>query len=194
MPYNAQVAHEMNRAYCRSIGDSTQPSWEEAPQWQKDSAVVGVQFHLDTPEASPEASHISWLAQKRADGWKYGEVKDAEKKEHPCFLPYDQLPVTQRAKDYIFKQTIESLRAFLPIEVPITERQLTFGEKSVRASFNPSKFPKVDKIKQLAAALIDELDMQRSTVSGEKAALYTLGIRAAEVASMRGVSAATYEL
>lgn len=112
----AQVAHEMNRAYCQAIGDNTQPSWEDAPQWQKDSAIKGVYFHLDNPDASPSASHESWLKQKEAEGWKYGEVKDAEKKEHPCYVSYDQLPVEQHAKDYLFKQTVRSLERFVEVE------------------------------------------------------------------------------
>ncbi len=109
----AQVAHELNKAYCESIGDMSQPDWENAPEWQKNSAETGVRFHLDNPEASPSASHDSWLKQKTEEGWKYGEIKDPEKKEHPCFVPYEQLPTEQKAKDYIFKQTIHSLKKYM---------------------------------------------------------------------------------
>jgi hypothetical protein len=109
----AQVAHEINKAFCESIGDNSQPSWENAPEWQKSSAINGVQFHLDNPEASPSASHESWLKQKEEEGWKYGKVKDAYKKEHPCFVPYEQLPVEQRSKDYLFKQVIHSLKNYM---------------------------------------------------------------------------------
>lgn len=109
----AKVAHELNKAYCESIGDISQPEWDDAPEWQKESAIKEVEFHLDNPDASPSASHESWLKQKQEDGWKYGEVKDAEKKEHPCFVPYEQLPVEQRSKDYIFRQVVHSLKPFL---------------------------------------------------------------------------------
>lgn len=111
----AQVAHEINRAFCASIGDLSQPDWDFAPDWQKQSAISGVQFHLDNPNASPSASHDSWLKQKEEEGWKFGEVKDAEKKEHPCFVPYEQLPVEQQSKDYLFKQVVHSLKAYLAI-------------------------------------------------------------------------------
>lgn len=109
----AQICHEINKAYCESIGDSSQPEWNSAPDWQKSSAINGVQFHLDNPDAPPSASHDSWLKQKESEGWKYGEVKDADKKEHPCFVPYDQLPVSQKSKDFLFKQVIHSLKPFL---------------------------------------------------------------------------------
>jgi hypothetical protein len=102
----ARVAHETNRAYCHSIGDASQPTWEDAPEWQKDSAIKGVRFHLQAhqrgEEPSPSASHDSWLEEKRRDGWKHGPVKDAQKKEHPCFVAYDELPIAQQLKDYLF--------------------------------------------------------------------------------------------
>jgi hypothetical protein len=43
----ARVCHEVNRAYCESLGDMSQPSWEDAPQWQKDSAMLGVKLHTE---------------------------------------------------------------------------------------------------------------------------------------------------
>ena len=109
----AKVAHEINRAFCKAIGDNSQPSWEDAPEWQKQSAINGVYFHFENPDASPAASHCEWLKQKKMDGWKYGPVKDAEKKEHPCFVPYDQLPTEQKAKDYLFGAVCDQLNPFL---------------------------------------------------------------------------------
>lgn len=98
----ARVCHEANRGYCVALGDHSQPAWDDAPDWQKESAIVGVTFIQANPNASPSASHESWLAQKEADGWKFGVVKDPVAKTHPCFVPYDELPVDQRAKDCIF--------------------------------------------------------------------------------------------
>jgi len=111
----ARIAHEINAAYCRALGDDSQPEWDNAPDWQKDSAVNGVKFHLEHPDSTPEDSHKSWLKQKEAEGWKYGKVKNAETKEHPCFVPYDELPTENKAKDYLFKQVVASLREFLPV-------------------------------------------------------------------------------
>ncbi|WP_085033927.1 RyR domain-containing protein [Ensifer aridi] len=98
----ARICHEANRAYCAALGDHSQPAWDDAPEWQRKSAVTGVQFIRSNPDAPPSASHDSWLAEKERDGWKHGPVKDADKKEHPCFVPYDALPIEQKAKDYIF--------------------------------------------------------------------------------------------
>lgn len=105
----ARAAHDMNAAYCRALGDDSQPAWEDAPGWQIASAIAGVEFHLANPEAGPSASHDSWMAQKEAEGWKFGEVKDAEKKEHPCMVPFDKLPTEQQAKDTLFRQMVHTL-------------------------------------------------------------------------------------
>ena len=112
----ARVAHEINRAYCASLGDTSQPSWDDAPEWQKGSALAGVDMHLANPNATPENSHESWLAQKTAEGWKYGPVKDAQKKEHPCFLPYAELPPEQKAKDYLFRAVVHALKNAKPLQ------------------------------------------------------------------------------
>lgn len=116
----AEACHNINRAYCQAIGDDSQPTWADAPEWQKSSAINGVKFHLENPNASPSASHDSWLAQKVAEGWVYGEVKDAEKKTHPCCVTYDDLPKEQKAKDYLFKQTVHSFVPFIFQEEPLS--------------------------------------------------------------------------
>lgn len=105
----ARVAHEVNAAFCRAYGDDSQPSWNDAPQWQKDSAINGVIFHRENPDAGPEASHNSWMAEKEADGWVYGVEKDPGKKEHPCMVPFSELPPEQQAKDFLFRQVVHSL-------------------------------------------------------------------------------------
>ena len=106
----AMMCHAINAAYCQSMGDDSQPTWDDAPDWQRNSAIAGVEMHLANPDATPEQSHESWYKQKEAEGWKYGEVKDAEKKEHPCFLPYEELPDEQKAKDYLFRTTVHLVK------------------------------------------------------------------------------------
>jgi len=105
----AKVAHEVNRAYCQAIGDNSQLPWEECPEWQRVSARMGVDLHL-MGDFGPEASHIGWMKQKVDDGWKYGLVKDADKKEHPCLIPFSELPREQQAKDYIFRAVVHAMR------------------------------------------------------------------------------------
>jgi len=111
----AELCHEANRGYCESLGDTSQAPWAETPDWQKNSAIAGVQAIWDNPDITPEESHMGWLAQKTAEGWQHGEVKDAGAKTHPCIMPYMELPEDQRAKDTIFGYTA---RRALGLEVP----------------------------------------------------------------------------
>lgn len=104
----AQLAHEVNRAYCQALGDHSQPRWEAAPKWHIDSVINGVRFHIENPEAGPAGSHLNWWVQKSREGWKYGPVKDPEKKEHPCCVPYDDLPPEQKVKDYLFHAVVRA--------------------------------------------------------------------------------------
>ena len=41
----AKVCHETNRAYCQATGDFSQPVWELAPEWQKQS-VMGIRVGI----------------------------------------------------------------------------------------------------------------------------------------------------
>lgn len=111
----AEVCHGVNKAYCEALGDTSQPEWKDAPQWQKDSALLGVELHLAHPDAGPEQSHESWLAQKKAEGWGYGPVKDPAKKEHPCCVPFNELPTHQQAKDFIFRAIVKQLGALVSV-------------------------------------------------------------------------------
>lgn len=101
----AHVCHEANRALQVIQGDeAVSPHFTDAPEWQVKSAYEGVQCALDG--ATPEELHESWKAFKISDGWGYGDVKDADKKTHPCIVPYGELPEDQRIKDRVFNAIV----------------------------------------------------------------------------------------
>ena len=104
----ARAAHEVNNVYNRAIGDTPSPEWDQLTDAQRMGAVAGAQHAIDG--GTPETSHELWLATRHAEGWKYGPVKDPEKKEHPCFVPFSELPTEQQAKDYIFTAIVHALK------------------------------------------------------------------------------------
>lgn len=112
----ARICHEANKSYCHSIGDHSQEHWHDAPKWQQDSAVSGVEFLLSHPKATSEDTHSNWLKEKIRDGWLYDEIKDPEKKRHPCIRDYCDLPVQQRAKDALFLGIVRSLAPYYSAE------------------------------------------------------------------------------
>ena len=105
----AAICHNVNAAYCLAIGDDSQPSWDDAPDWQKESAMLGVDLHMDN-DVGPQASHESWMRQKLDDGWVYGEVKDPDAKTHPCIVNFKDLPQDQQAKDFIFRSIVHNFK------------------------------------------------------------------------------------
>jgi hypothetical protein len=104
----ARLCHEVNRAYCEALGDTSQVAWEDSPEWQLESAIAAVDFHQSNPEAGPSAAHDSWMKQKVDDGWVHGDTKDADAKTHPCIMPFEQLPVEQQAKDFLFRAIVHA--------------------------------------------------------------------------------------
>jgi hypothetical protein len=121
----ARTGHEVNRAYCESIGDHSQVPWDEAPEWQKASAREGALNIAEGRVGKASDSHASWLEHKLADGWKYGPVKDPEKKEHPCMVPYEELPPEQQVKDALYFAAVTGV---LGLSAPI---QTDDGEPTI---------------------------------------------------------------
>lgn len=109
----ARICHEANRAWCEFNGDDSQPSWGDAPDWQRESAINGVAFHLANPDAGDSASHDNWTDEKHAAGWVYGPEKnpDATPPTHPCLVPFDQLPREQQFKDRLFRTIVHAAAA-----------------------------------------------------------------------------------
>lgn len=105
----ARVCHEANKGYCDAIGDFSQKSWEQAEEWQRQSMIRGVRAVIAGTAETPEQQHEAWCADKRAEGWTYGHIKNAEAKTHPALLPYAELPIEQRRKDFISRAIIEVL-------------------------------------------------------------------------------------
>lgn len=105
----AKVCHEVNRAYCEAIGDMSQSAWDDAPDWQISSAIDGVKNIMMNSGSKPSDSHMNWMREKEENGWIYGEKKDEKKKTHPCMVPYEDLPVEQKAKDHIFMAIVKNL-------------------------------------------------------------------------------------
>jgi len=103
----AKLAHEVNRAYREAIGEEPGPKWEELDAETQRSTQNGVIYRIAHPESTPRAMHANW-SQLRIDcGWKYGPEKNIEKKEHPCLVPYAELPEAQRVKDNLFMAVVD---------------------------------------------------------------------------------------
>ncbi|KAA0256122.1 MAG: Ryanodine receptor Ryr [Acidobacteria bacterium] len=58
-------------------------------------------------------THENWAAGRLADGWRWGPVRDDERREHPCLVPYDELPEEER--EYDRRTALETVRTLLAL-------------------------------------------------------------------------------
>jgi len=115
--------------------------------------MKGVQVKTDNPSITAEGMHESWLEEKVAEGWRAGPVKDALKREHPCLVPYAELPLEQRRKDFLFAAIVGACLAAAetpsppaavpapdpsPASKPATKKGGTMGSKKKSAK-KPAK-------------------------------------------------------
>jgi ryanodine receptor 2 len=79
-----------------------------------DTSAVALPAALqDLLERLAENTHAVWAAQRLKDGWTYGPARDDDAKKHPCLVPYDQLPESE--KEYDRRTAAETLKAILTL-------------------------------------------------------------------------------
>lgn len=69
------------------------------PQPIDTSDVVLPQDLLELIEKIARNVHDVWAQGRIAEGWSYGEIKDAENKTTPLLVPYDELPGSEKEYD-----------------------------------------------------------------------------------------------
>ena len=50
--------------------------------------------------------HDVWAAQRIADGWRFGKARDDISKSHPCLVPYDELPDSEKTYDRVMVEQV----------------------------------------------------------------------------------------
>jgi len=64
-------------------------------------------------EQLAENTHELWARQRIADGWQYGPQRNDDIRRHPCLVPYDQLPESE--KEYDRLTVLGTLKAILAL-------------------------------------------------------------------------------
>ena len=68
---------------------------------------------LELTEKIAENVHEVWSKSRIKDGWKYGEVRNDERKETPCLVPYNELPDSE--KDYDRNTALETIKLIIKL-------------------------------------------------------------------------------
>jgi RyR domain len=58
-------------------------------------------------------AHEVWAQERVANGWRYGARRDDARKEHPCLVPYEELPDSE--KQYDRNAAMETLKAIISL-------------------------------------------------------------------------------
>ena len=63
--------------------------------------------------------HEVWAQTRIAQGWSYGAERNDAKKHHPCLVPYEELPESE--KEYDRNTSIETLKLILKLGFKISK-------------------------------------------------------------------------
>jgi class 3 adenylate cyclase/tetratricopeptide (TPR) repeat protein len=66
---------------------------------------------VELTERLSENTHETWAQQRVSEGWRYGPHRNDETKEHPCLVPYDELPEIER--EYDRRTALEAIKMLL---------------------------------------------------------------------------------
>lgn len=75
----------------------------------------------DLTESLARNAHEVWARQRLADGWRLGPVRDDRLKLHPCLVPYEELPESE--KQYDRNAALETLKMIIALGYQIVKRR-----------------------------------------------------------------------
>lgn len=75
---------------------------------------------LELCELIAKNTHDVWAVGRINEGWSYGEARNDEKKLHPCLIPYEELPESE--KEYDRSTAMEALKLIVKLGYKIEKR------------------------------------------------------------------------
>lgn len=83
--------------------------------------VVLPQELMNLAEEIAKNVHEVWSKNRMSEGWVYGPVRDDEKRETPCLVPYEELPEEEKAYDR--NTAFSTLRLIVSLGFDIVNKQ-----------------------------------------------------------------------
>ena len=68
---------------------------------------------MDLREKLAQHAHDVWAAQRISEGWTYGPQRSDSAKQHPCLVPYADLPESE--KEYDRAAALQTLKAIIAL-------------------------------------------------------------------------------
>lgn len=64
--------------------------------------------------------HETWALERINQGWEYGPERNDARKLHPCLVPYDELPDSEKKFDHI--TAMETLKVIIGLGYKISKK------------------------------------------------------------------------
>ena len=106
----AEMIHAVTSKIPRMDGSIVE-SWDELDDCSKLSASKAVEMIYSSPKKTAQELHDLWMQLKVDDGWGLGEYNLADKK-HPCIIKFDELPESEKCKDFVWEHLTAALYPF----------------------------------------------------------------------------------
>ena len=74
---------------------------------------------LELGELIARNVHEVWSEGRIKEGWSYGEERDDADKKHPCLVPYEELPESE--KEYDRNTATQTLKLIIKLGYKITK-------------------------------------------------------------------------
>lgn len=104
----------INALKLKDITAAPEPAVQTYVPKPLDTSDVQLSEELDElAESLAKNVHEVWSANRIAEGWTYGRVRDDVKKTHPCLIPYEDLPESE--KDYDRSTSSETLKMIVSL-------------------------------------------------------------------------------
>lgn len=75
---------------------------------------------LELCELIAKNTHDVWAVGRINEGWTYGKARNDEQKKHPCLVPYEELPESE--KEYDRSTALEALKLIVKLGYKIERR------------------------------------------------------------------------
>jgi hypothetical protein len=100
----AKFVYEAARLENEAAGRPINPEpWEKRDEKFRENMTMAVNRQCGPMRlTSPEVLHEEWVRAYEKMGWRYGEVRDTEKKTHPDMVPFNELGRLEQEKDWVF--------------------------------------------------------------------------------------------
>ena len=90
------------------------------PKPEDTSAVVLDEEIRTLSELLAKNTHEVWSAARIREGWTYGPKRDDVKREHPCLIPYEELP--EEEKEYDRNTAFQTLKLIAALGYKIEKK------------------------------------------------------------------------